>query len=375
MEGPPPFLRKAIPTSMPRPRKRRKEGASRCSEEREPGHVLNSGASTSVVAPSEGKEQDTCTTASASNSKVSSAPRGNFSSYYHIRKDIRRQTSSATGQCDDRDGEPRDARVHAITTWLNKHRRIGDVQRRRAERYLDVGCNSGQVTLELATYLEDEPSFVVGVDVDKSLLARAKQAARRQGYNDTVTMQDQSSRSKSTLGVRRVGYSAHQPRKRLQIGPTIEELGQRHLAAFLLCDWVYNDRAAVSLSRGEGSEHHQTFGILDGAEVVAEQDHRGYDLITALSVTKWIHLVHYDDGLRRFFARICQTLRPGGILVLEPQPYKSYQGLHKVTGVDSQERKNWKAIRVMPDDFPWILSVELGLVGPCMIRERGEHGK
>lgn len=42
------------------------------------------------------------------------------------------------------------------------------------------------------------------------------------------------------------------------------------------------------------------------------------------SITKWIHIHLGDGGLRLFFARIANALRPGGIFVLERQDWKSY---------------------------------------------------
>ena len=56
-----------------------------------------------------------------------------------------------------------------------------------------------------------------------------------------------------------------------------------------------------------------------------------YDTILALSLTKWIHLNWGDAGIKRFFRRIYNHLRPGGRLVLEPQPFGSYAKKKKLT--------------------------------------------
>lgn len=43
-----------------------------------------------------------------------------------------------------------------------------------------------------------------------------------------------------------------------------------------------------------------------------------------LSITKWIHLNDGDEGIRAFFRRVYDCLRPGGAFVLEIQPWNSY---------------------------------------------------
>lgn len=63
--------------------------------------------------------------------------------------------------------------------------------------------------------------------------------------------------------------------------------------------------------------------VLDRDELVEAQTPE-YDVVLCLSLTKWVHLNWGDEGLKRMFRRIYRHLRPGGILVLEPQPWSSY---------------------------------------------------
>lgn len=83
-----------------------------------------------------------------------------------------------------------------------------------------------------------------------------------------------------------------------------------------------------------------------------------YDTIIAFSVTKWAHLNFGDHGLKRFFRRIYRSLVPGGILLLEPQPWSSYRLKRRMT---KEIQENYERIQMKPNEFvSYLLSSEVG---------------
>lgn len=66
-------------------------------------------------------------------------------------------------------------------------------------------------------------------------------------------------------------------------------------------------------------------------ELSARSQVAEYDVILALSLTKWVHLNWGDAGIQRFFQKVYAHLRPGGKFILEPQPFSSYSKKKKLT--------------------------------------------
>lgn len=145
-------------------------------------------------------------------------------------------------------------------------------------RCLDVGCNEGLITLALVARYH--PRSMLGVDIDSALVAKACRHLR-----DARTSAAQQVRLS-----RRGGVPAEE---RKDAKGTAASLSQ---TLFTHADFLESDVEAASL-----------------------------DTVTCFSVTKWIHLNRGDEGLKALFAAFWRALAPGGLLLVEPQPWSSYR--------------------------------------------------
>ncbi|KAG9464027.1 hypothetical protein GDO78_020630 [Eleutherodactylus coqui] len=205
----------------------------------------------------------------------------------------------------------------------------------RNKAVLDVGCNVGHMTLSVALKLE--PSRIVGLDIDGSLIQAARQNIRHY------------------LSSKGGGFPAALAATRGPIAaPSIP--------------------AGASRESGDSGTFPHNVVFVKGNYVpdrdeLLEVQRPEYDVIMCLSVTKWIHLNWGDDGLKRMFKRMYRHLRPGGILILEPQPWSSYGKRKKLT---ETIYKNYCRISLRPEQFTtYLMTADVGfssyelLATPC----------
>ncbi|XP_031725107.1 7SK snRNA methylphosphate capping enzyme [Anarrhichthys ocellatus] len=276
---------------------------------------------------------------------------------------------------------------------------------------LDLGCNSGHLTLYVAKMLR--PARILGLDIDSGLV----HAARKNIRHYLSELQTQEARhamqeKKSTKPGERNGDESHADKKhndaesreengkpvKGESGPaeagndngscrtdevgTQRPVGKPEEMEQEDCDSPPADHSvscsfpvSLRISRGpiaappltetsttRPGEFPSNVSFVK-ANYVLENDNLlvtqrpEYDVIMCLSVTKWVHLNWGDCGLKRLFKRVYRHLRPGGMFILEPQPWESYVRRKKLT---DNIGRNFHSIRLRPEQFASYLTTEVG---------------
>ncbi|KIY45103.1 Bin3-domain-containing protein [Fistulina hepatica ATCC 64428] len=204
---------------------------------------------------------------------------------------------------------------------------------------LDFGCNKGWVTCEVAQAYG--ASTVVGVDIDATLV---RGAWRRRRVVWSLCFPEDGGKldlhgSASPRGVGKIC-----PPKSTYYFPAS-------------CEHMFGPLPILPSESDTKSRfpHNVRFRVADWVIETIPEDKDGYDVVLALSVTKWVHLNGGDDGLKQFFKRVHDVLRPGGVLVLEPQSWESYNNAKHMDEACIRLTENAKRLQLRPDDFGSVL--------------------
>lgn len=287
------------------------------------------------------------------NKKRGAFPHGNYSNYYGNRDPLSFASSSA-------DLDPRVGRLKS--EWFPKDARV-----------LDIGCNGGLVTVAVAQHFA--PSLALGLDIDPSLIKKAESfLAHRYSFCKPLLAAEDTT---DGLVARKLNASctdfSHFPVSAVNaFGP----LPILHPSKLTLLE---PDGSPGNL---RGFPWNVKFAVSDWTSTSScdppenpEQEWTGderssFDVVLALSLTKWIHLNNGDAGLLSFFRKLRDVLKPGGILILEPQPWSSY--------LKRAEPTELMALKIRPEGFV----EELGKVGLELVEvlkgvepEKGEKKK
>ncbi|WFD23507.1 hypothetical protein MEQU1_002198 [Malassezia equina] len=256
---------------------------------------------------------------------------GNFRRYYGMRsaRAAARASHAEPGVPLPRDNV--DERVVSLLSWLSQH----GAEVRRIERILDIGCNAAKPLLELCQLLPNAPKYVLGVDIDAELVAQARVALRQ-------------------------AWCERQPRV---TAATVDAMQY-----FPAC---FSSLFGPLPFSPAGTETLPTYvHFVQGDWPRMEADPEGYDLILCLAVTKWIHLNQGDDGLILCLYQMASQVRPGGIVAMEIQPWRSYE---QARSLSKELRASHAQLRIQPDDIEWIAE-RLGLQSLGTIGQGTGHG-
>lgn len=277
----------------------------------------------------------------------------------------------------------------------------------KERRVLDVGCNEGWVTCEIAQRFN--PQHIVGVDIDSELIRSAWKKRKavwslqkpwsstlveteanleddckifQGGEENDLAQRKPGKKIKERSRKRRRAYFEHIEDKETQDYETTSARYFVHPQAIydyfpLAMEHMFGPiHIPDSLTNGETSKfiafpHNLTFRTADWVDQVIPEDKDMYDIVIAFSISKWIHLNKSDDGLKRFFYKVYDVLTPGGSFILESQPWDSYA---KARRMSEELKQAYQNLQLRPDDFPAVLLNEIGFISRHELGRTGEGG-
>ncbi|KAH9868067.1 hypothetical protein IAQ61_007374 [Plenodomus lingam] len=167
-----------------------------------------------------------------------------------------------------------------------------------AKHCLDIGCNAGSVSCQLA--FDFAATAVTGVDIDPELVKQAEKLLALRACRVRPPAQH-AGRVVDYFPISAVltyGYRIEPLSEASRKAAPPSTIANWPCVNFHSADWVTCTRQEVA---------------------------GPFDVILALSVIKWIHLEHLDGGLETFFAKCSSSLRTGGHFVVELQTWDSYE--------------------------------------------------
>ncbi|XP_077357070.1 7SK snRNA methylphosphate capping enzyme-like isoform X1 [Festucalex cinctus] len=234
----------------------------------------------------------------------------------------------------------------------------------RDKKVLDVGCGAGHLTLTVARTFN--PAHILGVELDGRLVHAARQNIRHFLSHDLVEEERRrrcslvSCYSPSSEGAQK--ELKEDDAVRLMAFPLSMRVSRGPLAAppLLLADPPPSRRFPKNIS------------FIQGDYVSEKEAWPGkgqYDIIMCLCVTKWVQLQTGDGGVARLFRRAYQSLLPGGLFILEPQPWRRYGRNKKASATTYHHYRN---LQLRPEHFTSYLMDNVGFSSYRLLTRTGE---
>lgn len=225
----------------------------------------------------------------------------------------------------------------------------------QGQTVLDIGCNAGHVTLFIAKHWT--PRRIVGMDIDGGLIYTARQNIKNYLADTQLIKDNDKNKDADTNTPGEVSGNNKEAEIENNSGVCPESQSTSHVPESPLISTPLSQTSSESPGNFPDNVCFVRANyVLDNDQLLVTQREE-YNVILCLSVTKWIHLNWGDAGLKRLFHRVYKHLLPGGLFILEPQPWSSYGRRKKLTDAIA---KNYKSIQLTPDLFTSYLTAEVG---------------
>ncbi|KAB1200584.1 putative RNA methyltransferase At5g51130 [Morella rubra] len=172
---------------------------------------------------------------------------------------------------------------------------------------LDIGCNSGIMTILIAKNFHCRS--ILGIDIDSNRIEDAYWHLKkfvRMAHAQKMHLKASKLEVSRSADAMELSVTASPSKETKEISSPLMERDLFGRVSFQQENFVQ--------SRWQPEKH--------------------YDTILCLSVTKWVHL-NWGDELH--YIKVWRLLLPGGVFVLEPQPWKSYENNRLVSEQGSFE--------------------------------------
>ncbi|XP_075891352.1 7SK snRNA methylphosphate capping enzyme-like [Nelusetta ayraudi] len=255
----------------------------------------------------------------------------------------------------------------------------------RDKKVLDIGSGTGHVALAIARRFE--PTHILGVELDEQLVRAARQNIRHFLSHDFVVKERRGSNGVEVKDEDRIEEQQKQEEGVVVVEEEVvkedamlQEL-QRTLLSLPMSFRVSRGPlcapplllSSSSSSSSSSSRFPSNITFIQGNYVTPQEQWPGqgrYDVVMCLGVTKWVQLQSGDAGVVRLFRRAYRSLSPGGLFILEPQPWRRYS--HSKRASEATYR-HYRTIRLRPEKFTSYLTNSVGFSSYRMLTHTGNH--